>query len=83
MRALIKIKKNQQILKNKKYLRDLSKGNQKKVGIIATLIGNPEVVILDEKHIVAHRAVGGEDQVVVFECLSGFAAIRAGVIQHF
>jgi ABC-2 type transport system ATP-binding protein len=32
----------------KKYLRDLSKGNQKKVGIIATLIGNPEVVILDE-----------------------------------
>jgi ABC-2 type transport system ATP-binding protein len=35
-------------LNNKKYLRDLSKGNQKKVGIIATLIGNPEVVILDE-----------------------------------
>jgi ABC-2 type transport system ATP-binding protein len=29
-------------------LRDLSKGNQKKVGIIATLIGNPKVVILDE-----------------------------------
>jgi ABC-2 type transport system ATP-binding protein len=27
---------------------DLSKGNQKKVGIIATLIGNPEVVVLDE-----------------------------------
>lgn len=39
---------NGEILKNKKYLRDLSKGNQKKVGIIATLIGNPEVVILDE-----------------------------------
>jgi len=37
-----------EILNNKKYLRDLSKGNQKKVGIIATLIGNPEVVILDE-----------------------------------
>ena len=37
-----------EIIKNKKYLRDLSKGNQKKVGIIATLIGNPEVVILDE-----------------------------------
>jgi ABC-2 type transport system ATP-binding protein len=28
-----------EILKKKKYLRDLSKGNQKKVGIIATLIG--------------------------------------------
>lgn len=39
---------NGEILKNKKYLRDLSKGNQKKVGIIATLIGNPQVVILDE-----------------------------------
>ncbi len=39
---------NGEILNNKKYLRDLSKGNQKKVGIIATLIGNPEVVVLDE-----------------------------------
>ncbi|CAN1494142.1 CcmA ABC-type multidrug transport system, ATPase component [Flavobacteriaceae bacterium] len=39
---------NGEILKNKKYLRDLSKGNQKKVGIIATLIGNPQVIILDE-----------------------------------
>ena len=39
---------NDEILRNEKYLRDLSKGNQKKVGIIATLIGNPKVVILDE-----------------------------------
>ncbi len=39
---------NGEILQNRKYLRDLSKGNQKKVGIIAALIGNPEVVILDE-----------------------------------
>ena len=39
---------NDEILNNKKYLRDLSKGNQKKVGIIATLIGNPEIIILDE-----------------------------------
>ncbi len=37
-----------EILGQKKYLRDLSKGNQKKVGIIATLIGNPEVIVLDE-----------------------------------
>jgi len=29
-------------------LRDLSKGNQKKAGIVAALIGNPEIVILDE-----------------------------------
>ena len=37
-----------EILKQKKYIRDLSKGNQKKVGIVAALIGNPEVIILDE-----------------------------------
>ena len=39
---------NGEILNSRKYLRDLSKGNMKKVGIIATLIGNPKVVILDE-----------------------------------
>lgn len=39
---------NGEILNGKKYIRDFSKGNQKKVGIIATLIGSPEVIILDE-----------------------------------
>jgi len=39
---------NDEILQKKKYLRDLSKGNAKKVGIIGALIGNPEVIILDE-----------------------------------
>ena len=39
---------NGEILGGKKYIRDLSKGNQKKVGIIAALIGSPSVVILDE-----------------------------------
>ncbi|CAZ95824.1 ABC transporter ATP-binding protein [Zobellia galactanivorans] len=37
-----------EILNQKKYLRDLSKGNQKKAGIVASFIGNPDVVILDE-----------------------------------
>jgi ABC-2 type transport system ATP-binding protein len=37
-----------EILGQKKFLRDLSKGNQKKVGITASFIGNPEVLILDE-----------------------------------
>ncbi len=37
-----------EILGQKKYLRDLSKGNQKKVGIVATFIGEPQVIILDE-----------------------------------
>lgn len=39
---------NEEILGKKKYLRDLSKGNQKKAGIVAALIGNPEVIVLDE-----------------------------------
>jgi len=37
-----------EILNQKKYIRDLSKGNQKKVGITASFIGSPELVILDE-----------------------------------
>lgn len=39
---------NGEILNKKKYLRDFSKGNQKKVGIAASFIGDPEIVILDE-----------------------------------
>ena len=39
---------NDEIIGKKKYLRDLSKGNQKKVGIVAAMMGNPKVVILDE-----------------------------------
>lgn len=39
---------NDEIIGKRKYLRDLSKGNQKKVGIVATLIGHPELIILDE-----------------------------------
>ena len=39
---------NGEILGGKKYLRDLSKGNQKKAGIVAALIGDPKVIILDE-----------------------------------
>ena len=39
---------NGEIIGKKKYLRDLSKGNQKKAGIVAALIGEPQVVILDE-----------------------------------
>ncbi|APZ45756.1 ATP-binding protein [Polaribacter reichenbachii] len=39
---------NDEIIGKKKYLRDLSKGNQKKAGIVAAMMGNPQVVILDE-----------------------------------
>ena len=39
---------NDEIIGKKKYLRDLSKGNQKKAGIVAALMGNPQVVVLDE-----------------------------------
>jgi ABC-2 type transport system ATP-binding protein len=39
---------NGEIIDAGKYIRDLSKGNQKKVGIVGALIGNPEIVVLDE-----------------------------------
>ncbi|TVZ56346.1 ABC-2 type transport system ATP-binding protein [Lutibacter sp. Hel_I_33_5] len=39
---------NGEILGKRKYLRDLSKGNQKKAGIVAAMMGNPQVIILDE-----------------------------------
>lgn len=39
---------NGEILGKKKFIRDFSKGNQKKVGIVAALMGKPEIVILDE-----------------------------------
>lgn len=39
---------NDEILGNKKYIRDYSKGNQKKIGIAAAFIGTPALVILDE-----------------------------------
>jgi ABC-2 type transport system ATP-binding protein len=39
---------NEEILGNKKYIRDYSKGNQKKIGIAAAFIGHPMLVILDE-----------------------------------
>lgn len=32
----------------KKYIRDLSKGNQKKVGVVGALLGSPDLLILDE-----------------------------------
>lgn len=39
---------NDEVLGKKKYIRDLSKGNLKKVGIAAAMLGNPRVVFLDE-----------------------------------
>lgn len=39
---------NGEVLNKNKYIRDLSKGNQKKVGIIGALIGSRELIILDE-----------------------------------
>lgn len=39
---------NGEILNAGKYIRDLSKGNQKKVGVVGALIGKPEIIILDE-----------------------------------
>jgi len=37
-----------EILNRNKYIRDFSKGNQKKIGIFGAIISQPEVLILDE-----------------------------------
>jgi ABC-2 type transport system ATP-binding protein len=39
---------NEEVLGKKKYIRDLSKGNLKKVGIAAAMLGHPQVAFLDE-----------------------------------
>jgi ABC-2 type transport system ATP-binding protein len=39
---------NGEILKKGKYIRDLSKGNQCKVGVASCLLQNPELLMLDE-----------------------------------
>ena len=39
---------NGEILNQRKYIRDFSKGNQKKVGVAAAALSNPELLILDE-----------------------------------
>ncbi len=39
---------NDEIIDKKKYIRSLSKGNVKKVGIAAAMMGNPDIVLLDE-----------------------------------
>jgi len=37
-----------EILNKNKYIRDFSKGNQKKIGLFGAIISQPEVLILDE-----------------------------------
>jgi len=39
---------NDEILGKKKYIRDLSKGNQQKIGVAAALMADPQVIVLDE-----------------------------------
>lgn len=39
---------NGEILGQKKFIRQLSMGNRKKVGLVGALIGNPELVLWDE-----------------------------------
>lgn len=39
---------NDEIFGKKKYIRDLSKGNKKKLGVAAALLGDPKLVLLDE-----------------------------------
>jgi ABC-2 type transport system ATP-binding protein len=46
--ALFQSFMNGEIIGNGKYIRNLSSGNRQKVGIIASIIMQPEIIILDE-----------------------------------
>jgi ABC-2 type transport system ATP-binding protein len=39
---------NDEVLGKKKLIRDLSRGNQQKIGVATALMANPEVLVLDE-----------------------------------
>ncbi|MBD1397734.1 ABC transporter ATP-binding protein [Pontibacter sp. JH31] len=39
---------NGEVLQQRKYIRDFSKGNQKKIGIAAAALSHPELLVLDE-----------------------------------
>lgn len=39
---------NAEVLGKRKYLRDFSKGNRKKIGVAAAFFGSPDVMVLDE-----------------------------------
>jgi len=39
---------NDEVLGKRKYIRDMSKGNQKKIGLVGAMIGAPELLVLDE-----------------------------------
>jgi len=39
---------DEEVLGKKKYIRDFSKGNQKKIGISAAIMTQPEILVLDE-----------------------------------
>lgn len=39
---------NDEILGKKKFIRDLSRGNQQKIGVAASLMADPEILVLDE-----------------------------------
>jgi len=39
---------NDEVLGKKKYIRDMSRGNQRKIGIVGSMIGSPKLLVLDE-----------------------------------
>jgi ABC-2 type transport system ATP-binding protein len=60
---------NDEILsQHKKYIRDFSKGNKQKIGIVSTLINDPKVLVLDEPF----NSLDPTSQIVLKQILSDF-----------
>lgn len=60
---------NNEILNNKKYIRNLSSGNKQKVGIVSALLFQPKVVILDEPF----NYIDPTSQLILLETLKIYA----------
>jgi len=65
-----------EVLGKKKYLRAFSKGNQKKVGLVSTLIGQPPIVYWDEPF----ANLDPRTQLKMKEVVRDFSADRTWII---
>lgn len=65
-----------EIMGQKKYIRDFSAGNKQKIGIIAAMLGNPQLLILDEPF----NFLDPSSQNVLKKLLVGYRALNDATI---